>query len=179
MAQSRRGSGFRSRSGQRRSTFWDAGPGGTGTTALSASTVALIGASVTAALEGVTIVRIRGLLRLTQTLATNAGDGFRGAFGIGIATLAAVTAGIGSIPTPISEQGDENWLFWHVLSVTGPVVSSTEANSPASFQEIVIDSRAMRKFPVGMALYVATEVVEVGTATADLTLDTRLLGKLP
>jgi len=43
----------------------------------------------------------------------------------------------------------------------------------------MIDSKAMRKLDDGMSLYAAAEVVEAGTATVSLFLDTRILLLLP
>ena len=124
-------------------------------------------------------MRIRGQLDFMLTLATAAGDGFQGAFGIGIATTTAIVAGVGSVPTPITEQGDENWLYWHALSIHNPVVSSAEINGQGPYQRLIVDTKAMRKLPDGMSLYAIAEVVEIGTATSTMFFDSRLLVLLP
>ena len=160
-------------SSQRRRTSWEAGVGGTGVTTISASGVNFIGSTVTPTTLGSTTIRIRGLLRWYLTTANAIGAGFQGAFGIGIATAAAIAAGIASVPTPLAEQGNENWLFWHVLSLH-TTTSGLVAEQPMA-QTIEIDTKAMRKLPDGMGLYAALELVEIGTATAELFLDTREL----
>ena len=162
----------------RRSSSWDAGTGGTTIDARSGSGSAFVGSAITPTTSGLTVVRTRGLLSLMLTLATAAGDGFVGAFGIGLATFAAVTAGIGSVPTPVTEIGDENWLYWSPIFAMNPIVSSAGITRSA-FQQIIVDSKAMRKFDDGMAMYAALELVEVGTATIDIAFDSRVLSLLP
>ena len=48
----------------------------------------------------------------------------------------------------------------------------------ASSLRLEVDSKAMRKFPVEMALYAVVEIVEVGTATINFHFDSRVLFKL-
>ena len=165
----------------RRQTSWDLGPGGTVATTINATGSQIVGGFIVpqTAVEGLTIVRMRGAIALYLTLATSVNDGFQGAFGIGIATLAGVTAGIGSIPTPITEQDSDSWLYWTPVSIHGPVVSSTSLESGPTSQRIEVDSKAMRKFPGEMAIYAALQMVEAGTATGQLFFDSRALFKLP
>jgi len=172
--------GFRGRTtgSARRKSSWEVGPGGTASTALSSSSSQLAGTAVTPSGPGATMVRIRGLFVIQLTLATGAGDGFFGAVGIGLATLAAVTAGVGSLPMPIDEVGDENWLWHEFFSVHSPVVSSTDLGAFTTMK-IPIDSKAMRIFDDGMSIYGALQAVETGTATANWWMDSRTLVKLP
>ena len=167
---------------QRRLTVWDAGVGGTGKTSVTSLTPQFMGSALVPLVEGLTIIRLRGELLIQLTLATAAKDGMAGAVGIGIATLAAVTAGIGAVPTPITEQGDENWLWWQAFSVTCPQIGSAASEGLAAGGSVfraVIDSKAMRKFPIGTSLYAAVEVgTETGAAAIDGFLDTRILLKL-
>ncbi len=163
---------------QRRRTDWSEGTGGTTTGAVSASTATFIGSALVPTVLGATIVRIRGQFDFWLVLATAAGDGFQGAVGIGIASTAAVVAGIASVPTPLTEQGSENWLFWHTVSVHNPVVGSA-GFTDQSRQRIIVDSKAMRKFEdAAVSLYAAVEVVETGTATMNLNHDSRVLAML-
>ena len=110
--------------------------------------------------------------------ATSNGDGFQGAFGIGIATSAAVAAGISAVPTPIGEQGNENWLFWHVISLHAAEASEASFGTE-TVQDVPVDSKGMRKFDDGMSLYAAIEVVEIGAASVSMFFDSRVLLKLP
>ncbi len=163
---------------QRRQTAWSVGTGGTGVTNIVSSTAVIIGATLTPVIAGLTLVRIRGFLDIYIDGASSAdGDGFFGAFGIGIASLAAVTAGIGSVPTPITEQGSDNWLYHTFISVHDGDVSQA-ARGPETVFRTVIDSKAMRKSPVDIAMYAALEVVEIGTSGIDVFHDSRFLSKL-
>jgi len=109
--------------------------------------------------------------------ATGAVDGFQGAFGIGIATLQAVTAGIASVPTPLTDARDENWIFWHPISLHASSATRSEFGNE-SIQRIIVDSKAMRKTPQGVAMYAAMEVIESGTASMSVFFDSRQLFKL-
>ena len=144
--------------------------------ALSASSSAFLGQGIApvSGAAGLTIVRIRGQLDIFLRSVTSVGDGFQCAFGIGLATAAAVAAGIASVPTPITEAADENWLFWHALSIHGNSAVEAEFHS-GTHQRLMVDTKAMRKFEDGMIIYAAIEVVEIGTVTADVFFDSRAL----
>jgi len=162
----------------RRKTAWSAGPGGTGLTSLSGSNTFFLGATLTPSINGLTIVRTRGQFEIILLAATSPGDGFRGAFGIGIATAAAVSAGVTAVPFPITEVGSNNWLYHrffgiHASAAGGVLGGATEV------LRIEIDSKAMRRFRGEDAVYCAIEVVEIGTATASVFFDSRMLLKLP
>ena len=162
----------------RRRTAWGLGPGGTGATAISSSTSTFLGAVAVPIVDGITVVRIRGSLLLTLITATGALDGFRGAFGIGVASLAAVTAGINSVPTPITEQESDNWLYHTYFQVIANISAEADFNQ-ATVVRIAVDSKAMRKFPTELALYAAIDTVESGAAVMDASFDSRVLAKLP
>ena len=174
MAHSRGSSRGRVLQPQRRKTSWEPGPGGTAITALSGTGSQFVGSAVVPIIPGLTAVRLRGRLSWFLKLATAVDDGFQGAFGIGLATLAAVTAGIASVPTPITEIDSDNWMYWTPISGHGPVVSSTALDG-ATHQDIEVDTKAMRKFDDVMSIYAAVEIVEQGTATASLYFDSRML----
>ena len=167
----------------RRKTAWSQGPGGTTNTPITANGSTFLGSSVVATVEGVTVIRIRGELLMYLSLATSSNDGYRGAVGIGIATLAAVTAGVASVPTPITEEDAENWLWHRYFSCNSPVPFSAGAaqDGPdiATSLRVEVDTRAMRKFPSEMAIYAIIEVVETGVATLNVSLNSRALAKLP
>ncbi len=173
--------GFRRSRGPRRRTGWEAGTGGTTVTEFSTLTPAFIGNAVVALLDGLTLLRTRGFLKIVQIAGATANDGMVGAFGIGIATTAAITAGIGSVPTPITEQEWEGWLYWQGFSVS--TITATEGdgvNAVARVQEFIIDSKAMRKIDENESLYAAFEVgTEVGAVTIAVTHDCRMLFALP
>ena len=172
MARSSRG--FSRGHSQRRKTAWGPGPGGIAVDNFAASATRLIGSFIQPVVEGMTVTRIRGQLNALLTSAATVGDGYQGAFGIGIATLAAVTAGFASVPTPVTEAESENWLYWTPFSL--------HASRVASLNEqfvLEVDSKAMRKFPGEMAIYAALEVTEIGAAVMDVFFDSRVLVFLP
>ena len=98
---------------------------------------------------------------------------------MGVVTSQAFSTGIGAMPTPITEMDWDGWLWHSFFEVHGPVVSSTELNSPAMAQRIEIDSKAMRKLGLQETLFMAAEFTELGTATATIRVGTRVLLKLP
>ena len=183
----RRGSRLgRATASPRRLTAWIPGTGGTTVLTTTDSIAAFLGSAVQPTVEGLTIIRNRGELVLALCASSAIASGFRGAFGIGIATLAAVTAGIASVPTPITEADAENWLYHRFFTLTG---CDAIAGGAALDEELVhpvtaslridVDSKAMRKFPSEMALYAAIEVVESGTCTMTADWNSRALVKLP
>jgi len=173
---------------RRRVSAWTVGVGGTtGSATIVGNNAIFLGSAVVlVALEAVTVVRIRGQFLGYLLTAASAGDGFRGAVGIGIATTAAVTAGIGSVPTPLTEQDADNWLWHQYFALTTPAaIVAADAVKEASNMAVVtgafrtdIDSRAMRKFRSQDSLYASVEIIETGTATAQFSLDSRMLVKL-
>ena len=173
------------RSSTRRQTSWVSAPS-TGGTPGSPQTISASGTTLgsigrTPAVEGLTIVRIRGSLILQLQIADVSASGFTGAFGIGIIQNEAfVTGGASSTPDSQDEPDSETWLYWKAFHVT--TTTATTANIGAdnsSILRIDVDSKAMRKFPGGETLYISLGVVESGTASMDWFFDGRVLVKLP
>ena len=173
-----RGSRHPSRIATRRKTAWGVGPQAADL-AISASgkfiwTIAVALQNEPAA----TLVRIRGLMSLTQLTTSAAGEGFFGALGIGIAADTAVAAGTASLPGPLSEQNWPGWMFhqfFDIRSITATIADGV--NSPLH-QSMVIDTKAMRKMGQDENLFAIVEVVESGTATLEIHGDTRVLVKM-
>ena len=171
----------------RRRVGWEAGVGQVGVQTQLASSSSIIANQAVAALQdGLTLVRTRGRFQIFLQSASASGDGFSGAIGIGVATVAAVSAGVASVPTPITEQGWDGWLYWQAIQVhaagvvAGSVSDDTDAmTGVVGTQVFDIDSKAMRKLRIDDSIYLAIEVVEIGTATALWFVDTRMLFKLP
>ena len=186
MALPRRGSRQGRAISLRRKTAWIVGPGGTSSTTISSSSSVFLGSAVQPTTEGLTVVRIRGELVAYLFASSAVAGGFTGAFGIGIATLAAVTAGIASVPTPITEQDAENWLYHRYFQLrSGAEIDASvtndedEVNSTVAALRWEIDSKAMRKLPSEMVLYAALEVVESAVCSMAVDFDSRVLVKLP
>jgi len=169
----------------RRETNWDVGVGGTVQDNVASTAAIFLGQAITPSVPGLTVIRIRGQLLIYLSAAAVANDGFEGAIGIGVASLAAVTAGIGSVPTPRIEASSDNWLWHSFFSVhSGGIIDTMGAdndmqiNSGSAVIRMEIDSKAMRKFDQAQSIYAAIDVVEQGTAVARISLDTRTLVKL-
>ena len=164
----------------RRQTAWTIGPlSGALGAPLEISTVAntLWAFGIEAAIEGLTLIRTRGFIELKIKVATAANDGFTGAIGLAIADVRAFDAGAGSLPRPFTDSDDEIW-FWHQFFSMHP--ETTDESVAAAFMRIEIDSKAMRKFPEGMAMYGIIETAsEIGAPTMQLFGMTRTLFKLP
>ena len=168
---------------QRRRTDWTLGPI-TQPTAITATGV-LLGASFVVGVSGAgeTLVRTRGDGLAYLTAATNPNDGFIGAFGIGYATTAAMTAGIASLPTPITEEDADSWVFHQYIHCLSPHTIDGTASTdtplvPTAFR-FSIDSKAMRKVTDDdVGFYMAWEFTEVGTAVLQVQARVRMLTKL-
>ena len=180
MAQSRGRSSFpRTRASGRRLTEWAQGPAELTAASVTSNTTA-VWTTATEALEQLTIVRLRGELTVFIEVATSVGDGFLNfSVGIGVASIDAISAGAGSLPTP---DGDDDWGGWIWHSKHGALVSleTTEvARGPMGAIRETIDSKAMRKMSRNEGLFGSIQFAgEVGTATARFNADTRMLIKL-
>ena len=170
-------SGFRTSSARspRRKTSWQIGPktGAAGEAQFISGSIAQAAttfAAITA--DGVTTIRWRGELTMALTLAAASGGGYHGAFGIGIATVAVLTAGVASVPTPLTEDTWDGWVYHRYFSLIagGPIVASTAADQQAQSSlhamsmRLEVDSKAMRKEETDIVEYAVIEVVEVGAA---------------
>jgi len=172
--------GFQHRNqSQRRKTAWGEGVGGTGVTSIVATGSSFLGSSILPGVISSTIIRTRGLFRMFLRTATAAGDGFQGAFGIGLASAAAIAAGVSSVPTPVTENDWDGWLFHHMVGVHSASAGSEVADQPAAEYSFEVDSKAMRRFEPEMGVYAMVEFVEIGTAVANIFFDSRTLIKLP
>jgi len=186
-----RGSSFRSfpRS-QKRKTSWDIGPettGNGGGQSVSSTIAQLAGVGSQVVADGPTLVRTRGEIVGYLSTATAKHDGFHGAFGIAVATSAAFTAGVASVPTPLSEEDWDGWLYHRYVAVhsAGPIVDAAVSlqsdavhNVGAAFR-FEVDSKAMRKLTIGQTMYACIEMVITGTAVMRWFFNCRTLVKLP
>ena len=159
--------------------------GGSARTVITDTTPAFLGSALSTSFDGFTLIRTRGELLIQMALSTSARDAMAGAFGIGIATAAAVAIGVTALPTPITEQGSENWIYWTAFSVNCPQIGTDAANglsgsAVSSTFRATVDSKAMRKFNSEDALYAIIEVgTETGVVEIDAYFDSRMLFKIP
>ena len=161
----------------RRQTGWEQGPGGFTLFSSAGPTAGILGPSTLLVVDGHTLVRTRGVYELVLKTAATVGDGFHGALGIGVVTEPAFSVGVTAIPTPISEVEWDGWLWHEFFSLTSPTV--TPGENSASVIRMPIDSKAMRKVGINEVIYAAIEMTEIGVATLDARLNTRILFKLP
>ena len=180
-------SNFRTRS-PRRINDWGVGPG-TGASAggnqaimATGPTIATQGSTVS---EELTLVRTRGELLLYLTSASAQGGGFFGAFGIAKVSNPAFTAGIASVPTPVTEEDWDGWLYHRFFAVQsgGIIDGSVSADqdyvtSVSGVLRLEVDSKAMRKLDANDVIFGALEVTEVGTASMNWAFNSRILFKL-
>jgi len=174
-----------------RQTGWGVGPkslasGGPGTK--FTGTAAVLGNIVSVpASDGITLIRLRGSFMAYLNSAVNLDDGFSGAVGVGIFNDQALTAGIASIQTPITEEGWDGWL-WHsyfslysadAIATAGVALAPNQSDALKAAIRIDVDSKAMRKVPVGMEIAVVIEAFEVGDAVMSWSFNSRTLAKLP
>jgi len=185
-----RGSRFPRSSGASlsRSVAWEVGPqsSANGLPLAFTSTSSAVGIIASALVDSLTLVRLRGYLVAWLSSATAAGDGFSCAIGVGKATSAALAIGVTAIPTPITEDSWDGWLyhkFFGVFSGAGvsgdASVDSDMVNPTSAATRFEIDSKAMRKIDIDEAFFVAFEVVLHGTAQMEIAMNSRMLCKAP
>jgi len=142
---------------QRRRTGWTGGLGGNGAassqatlTSITATGTSILGDGLQSEIDGLTIVRIRGLLNLQLSSASAAYSGYDGAFGIAVVSGDAFAVGTTAIPKPIEDSSWDGWM-WHQyfsLKNAGTYTTATSSN----IQNLEIDCKAMRKAPAPCAL---------------------------
>ena len=170
--------GRRTGASARRVKAWTQGPNIVNLSGSSSESLLWSNSIILTSESKVTWLRIRGLFSIQQTVATAINDGFFGAVAIGVASTAAIAAGVGSVPTPITEM-DYDWMWHQFFDIRQ--ITSTEgdgANSKVSSFRVDIDSKSMRKMGPSQSMFGVIELVEQGTASWFAEADTRVLGLL-
>jgi len=165
----------------KRKTAWAAGPNIVDSVlSATGTTLWTTGVQLTSPGE-VTIARIRGSVHLTMIVSGAAGDGFRGAMGIGLVNFDAfTTGGVNSVPKPLDDEEWDGWMWYQYFDVRAVTATLSDgANAGSAHLRIPIDTKAMRKFNDFMILFGSVQLVESGAATVELQGDTRILGMLP
>ena len=188
-----RRSGFLRSSGrsQRRKTSWQIGAQ-TGTDGspqnIGSSVAQLATVGALAAEDGLTLVRTRGEFVAFLSATGSALDGFHGAFGIAVVANAAFVAGVGSLPTPITEENWDGWLYHRYfslqagdqLAVATAATQLNQSNATNAALRVEVDSKAMRKLETDMVIYACVEVIAFGvSAQMQWSFNSRSLVKLP
>jgi len=161
----------------RRRTSWGFGPGSVSATQVSATGESFLGSAVAPTTEGLVLTRLRGNCSAYLETAAAAKDGFHCAIGVAIVPDEGVAAGIGSVPTPLTDEDWDGWLYHRHFDLH--VAAAAAIDSFQSSIQFEVDSKAQRKFEAGNSIYAAIDVFEVGTAVMQVFFDCRVLVKLP
>ena len=179
----------RLRQSLRRKTSWTVGPTtGTGGSRQSitaaGATLATLGAQINA--DSITVVRVRGSMLLQLSTAASGLDGFHGAMGIGVVTQVAFDIGVTALPTPITEEAWDGWLYHQFFQlVASDILDGSAATDKDTLNPVTatlrvdVDSKAMRKLNSDMVIVAVLEVAEEGAATLQWSFRSRMLVKLP
>ena len=160
--------------GVRRRTAWAPGP--IGIASLSASGNAVITTGRQIAVDGLTLVRMRGRLSQQVSVLPLIGTNeFDAAFGVCMVSENAAGIGATAIPNPMPDVGWDGWLMYHkFLGGSSPSGAAVD-NADTQF----IDSKAMRKVRSTDIMVGVLGVTEIGTAgTILVSFDSRILFKL-
>ncbi len=162
---------------QRHRPSWSIGPSGAFSVGASSSTIFATGAQ--AGVDELTLIRTRGVLVLHLSAVASANEGFAGAVGICNVTENAFNAGVGSIPTPITDIAWDGWLWYQFFSLKSVTATISDgSNAGAVVKEYVVDSKAMRKTNITDVIVGVLETTEAGASTLNAFLDTRTLNKV-
>jgi len=127
--------------------------------------------------ERLTVVRLRGhgFIHLDAAAAL---DSMVVGVGLIIEATEAFTAGVGSVPTPLTDM-DADWI-WHDVFALGPAVAAADDGGDLSRNvQFSIDNKAMRKFRTGEELgFVIEGDIIAGSPTVDVFMAARQLYKL-
>lgn len=104
--------------------------------------------------EQTTVVRSRGFISIRPE-AENADLEVTGAFGIGVVSAEAFTAGVASIPEPFSDGDWGGWLVWQPFGFNFEFQSGIGLHFPDWRFEV--DSKAMRRLSPSEALVCVAE----------------------
>ncbi len=156
---------------------WSGGP--EGLLALSGSGNSIFAIGAQSLLDEVTIIRTRGIFNVQLNTFAGINEGFVGAAGICVVSENAFAAGVGSIPTPVTDEAWDGWLWFQFFSIKAITATVADGSNAVAIQEkFVIDSKAMRRTHITDVEVVVIEVTEVGTAVMAAQLVTRSLSKV-
>ena len=141
--------------------------------AVPGATSVLFGVFDAAAMEPLvpcTLVRIRGEI-LWETDRGAAGEHPAGAFGIVRVKIPALTAGIASLPSPITDGATDNWQLWE------PLQASFNGGVEDPVQSIIktVDVKSMRKFVDGDGIALVVENGSIAAQGANFNFQGRFL----
>ena len=177
MARSR--GSFPARRATRNPTDWIIGPD-TNTLSTMQLTAAgkLLSVGIAPTIGKLTVIRTRGDWHLEVLRTQGASEGVLLAMGIAVFTSDAFAIGPTAVPGPITDMEWNGWLWHQFVSVDSTGAASQVALDNDTFFHGQIDSKAMRKIDETQVMALCFEFAdEVGTVTATLRFQTRMLSK--
>ncbi len=163
------------RRGQRRATEWIGSADSTAVSSLAAG-AGVLNQSFAFSAEPATVVRTRGSLWVASDQVAATEEPF-GALGFIVVRDAAFSAGVASIPTPITEEGDDGWFLWQAFLASFQAGGGTYTGDVNQYVRYDFDSKAQRKVQDGDTVVV---MLENASSTAGLSyfIKFRMLVKL-
>jgi len=159
--------------GHRRLTQWFRAADVNTSVTLAAST-AVLDQSLAGITEPITAVRCRGSIWVGSDQEASE-EIWLGAVGMAVVTDQALAAGVGSVPTPITDKDSDSWIMHRYFSGKFLIASGVGIESQGYF-EFEFDSKAMRKIPEGSTLIWVVE--NAGTVGLEYILQFAVLVKL-
>jgi len=142
----------------RRESLWLGSAPATNSIGLGTGVLLTVLNTAALAFRPFTIIRTRGLLYLFSDQSANSENQMIG-FGATVVTEEASAIGVTAVPTPLSEQSSD-WYVYETLMST--VVVSSAIGIFNAAESRVIDSKAMRKVDTGQDVITAVETAATG-----------------
>jgi len=166
---------------ERRKSFWGVGPNAVNMTRTAAGPqVWTQGTTLASGTQG-TITRIHGQFLSFLSATSVANGGYDCAVGFGIVSAEAFAAGVASMPSAATDSDWDGWMFHKFYELRSNNATLADGvNAAAATFRFDIDVKAQRILRSDDVLFGSWDSLgEVGTATAFLQSDTRVLVLLP
>ncbi len=172
------------RSSTVRPTFWS-GSVSTAFATLTSATPLIATLVSEAGLENVpnpTLMRTRGAVTVSLNQGNVINEAFSVAVGIAVIGARAFAAGTASVPLPLTDSGNDKWLWWGHATINSGIVGSGTVDSSlyCPCVRLDVDSKAMRKIQADEVIMIAFEVDDLVAAAArqiDVSFGLRMLLK--
>ena len=165
-----------------RPTFW-AGSVSQAFAVLTSATPVIQTLVSEAGLENVpnpTLMRTRGQITIANNAGNAVNEAWSVAVGIAVIGARAFAAGTGSVPLPLTDSGNDKWLWWGHATINTGIFNSTNATLKVDQKVLMVDSKAMRKIEADEVIMIAFEVDAINEAAArqiDVSFGIRMLLK--
>ena len=160
----------------RRPTFWEGSTHAITLASAQSATTSVVSEAILENTPNPTLIRIHGEVIINVTARTAAQDAATIGLGIIPQGKAAITAGVASMPKPLTEIGSP-WI-WHRMVNMRSNVAPVNGTDILGNRHILIDNKSMRKFDLNQGLQLIVEnVAQTGTITVTILLAVRVLFK--